>query len=157
MASPGGFDIIEGGLDREDVVDMLRMHVDRARAETGRGSAHALDLSGLKAPDIRFWSVRENGVLACIGALRQLSPDHGELKSMYAAEAARGHGAATALLTHIVAEARQRKLTRLSLETGSWAYFDRARAFYTRHGFVPCRPFGDYVDDPNSAFLTLSL
>ena len=46
---------------------------------------------------------------------------------------------------------------RLSLETGSWPYFEAARAFYRRHGFVECPPFGDYNPDPNSVFMTLEL
>jgi putative acetyltransferase len=149
--------IIEGGLDDSRVAALLRTHRVRARAETARGSAHALDLSGLRAPEVRFWSAWDGEVVTGIGALKRLSPDHGELKSMYTAEAARGRGVASALLRRIIEAARADGLTRLSLETGSWSYFAPARALYARHGFAECGPFGDYRDDPNSVFMTLAL
>jgi|SRR5689334_7233272 len=156
MPSPS-LQIVEGGLDDPRVVALLRTHVDRARAETARGSAHALDLSGLRAPDIAFWSAWEGDTVVGVGALKRLSAEHGEIKSMHTAEAARGRGIASALLRQIVASARARGMSRLSLETGSWAYFLPARALYARHGFVECAPFGDYREDPNSVFMTLEL
>lgn len=149
--------IIEGGLDDPRVLALLAAHVGRARAETARGSAHALDVSALQAPDITFWSAWDDDVVAGIGALRQLGPDHGEVKSMHTAESARRHGVGGAILRHIIATARGRGMTRLSLETGAWPYFAPARAFYARHGFVECEPFGDYRADPNSVFMTLAL
>ena len=149
--------IVEGGLDDPRVVALLRAHVDRSRAETARGSAHALDISGLKAPDVSFWSVWDGDALVGVGALRTLSPEHGEVKSMHTAEAARGRGVGSAILRHIVAAARARGMSRLSLETGSWPYFAPAREMYARHGFAECPPFGDYRPDPNSVFMTLAL
>ena len=149
--------IIEGGLDDPRVVALLHTHVTRARAETARGSAHALDLSGLRAPEISFWSAWEGDAVVGVGALKRLSAEHGEIKSMHTAEAARGHGIGSALLRHIMAAAQRRGMARLSLETGSWAYFLPARALYARHGFVECGPFGDYREDPNSVFMTLEL
>ena len=149
--------IAEGGLDDPRVIALLDAHVTRARAETARGSAHALDLSGLKAPDVTFWSVWDGDALLGVGALRALSADHGEVKSMHTAEAVRGRGVGSALLRHIVAAARARGMTRVSLETGSWPYFAPARALYARHGFADCPPFGDYRPDPNSVFMTLAL
>ena len=76
---------------------------------------------------------------------------------MHTAEAARGRGVGSAMLRHIIAAARARGMSRLSLETGSWAYFEPARALYRRHGFVESEPFGDYKPDPNSTFMTLAL
>jgi putative acetyltransferase len=149
--------IIEGGLDDPRVVDLLHTHRTRARAETAPESAHALDPSGLRAPEMTFWSVWEDDAVVGIGALKRLSADHGELKSMYTAEAARGRGVGSAILRHIMAAARARGMARLSLETGSWPYFAPARALYARHGFVECPPFGDYLPDPNSVFMTLAL
>ena len=156
--------ISEGGLDDPRVIELLHTHLRRARAETAPGSAHALDLSGLRAPDVTFWSAWEGGgagaegeTLVGVGALKRLSADHGEVKSMYAAEAARGRGVGSAILRHIITEARARGMTHLSLETGSWPYFIPARALYARHGFVDCLPFGDYQADPNSVFMTLAL
>ena len=149
--------IVEGGLDDLRVVALLHTHVTRARAETARGSAHALDLDGLRAPDVTFWSAWEDDQVVGVGALRRLSLDHGEVKSMHTAEAARGRGVGSALLLQIIATARARGMTRLSLETGSWSYFLPARALYARHGFVECGPFGDYREDPNSVFMTLGI
>ena len=149
--------IIEGGLDDPRVIALLRTHLELARAATARGSAHALDLSALRAPDLTFWSAWEGEILAGVGALRRLSADHGEVKSMHIAESMRRRGIGSAMLNHIVAEARRRGMSRLSLETGSWPYFAPARALYARHGFVECEPFGDYRLDPNSVFMTLEL
>ena len=139
------------------MVALLTTHVERARAETARGSAHALDLSGLRAPGITFWSAWEGDTLVGVGALRQLDATHGEVKSMHVAESARGRGVGAAMLEHIVRAARALGLSRLSLETGSWPYFAPARALYARRGFAECGPFGDYQADPNSVFMTLAL
>ena len=153
--------IIRGGLDDPRVIALLHTHVLRARAETAPGSAHALDLSGLRAPNVTFWSAweREANVdeLVAVGALKRLSDDHGEVKSMHTAEAARGRGIGSVLLRHIIAQAESSGMTRVSLETGAWPYFAPARALYARHGFVECAPFGDYRPDPNSVFMTLAL
>lgn len=149
--------IVEGGLDDPRVVALLATHVATARAETAPGSAHALDLSALRAPDVTFWSAWDGDDLAGVGALKRLAPDHGEIKSMHTAEALRGRGIGAAMLRHIIATARSCRMTRLSLETGSWPYFAAARALYARHGFVECAPFGDYRPDPNSVFMTLAL
>ena len=149
--------IVEGGLDDPRVVALLDAHVARARAETARGSAHALDLSGLRSPEVTFWSAWEGDAVVGVGALRRLSSDHGEVKSMHTAEAARGRGVGSAILRRIMAAARSRGMSRLSLETGAWPYFTPARALYARHGFVECAPFGEYREDPNSVFMTLSL
>lgn len=149
--------IVEGGLNDPRVVALLHTHVTRARAETARGSAHALDLSGLRAPEIAFWTAWEGEDVVGVGALKRLSAEHGEIKSMHTAEAARGRGVGSALLRQIMAAARARGMSRLSLETGAWAYFVPARALYARHGFVECAPFGEYREDPNSVFMTLEL
>ena len=149
--------IVDGGLEDPRVMALLRLHVTRARAETAPGSAHALDLSGLRAPDVTFWSVWDGDELVGVGALKRLSAEHGEIKSMHTVEAARGRGVGSALVRHIMAEARARGMRRLSLETGSWPYFLAARALYARHGFVECGPFGEYREDPNSVFMTVAL
>jgi putative acetyltransferase len=149
--------IVEGGLDDPRVVDLLHTHLTRARAETAPGSAHALDLSGLRGPEVTFWSAWEDDAVVGVGALKRLSADHGEVKSMHTAEAARGRGVGSAILLQIMAAARARGMLRLSLETGSWPYFSPARALSARHGFVECPPFGEYRADPNSVFMTVVL
>lgn len=149
--------ITDGGLDDARVQALLTHHFTTARAETGRGSAHALDLSGLKSPDIQFFSAWDGDTIVAIGALKKLSTSHGEIKSMHTEQSCRRKGAGSAILRHIIARARELGLTQLSLETGSWPYFIPAREFYKRHGFAECAPFGDYFPDPNSVFMTLEI
>jgi putative acetyltransferase len=139
------------------VIDLLQTHVTRARAETARGSAHALDLTGLQTPDISVWTIWHDDTLAGVGALKRLSADYGEVKSMYTAQSVRRRGAGSAMLQHIITTARASGMSRLSLETGSWDYFVPARAFYRSHGFAECPPFADYLPDKNSVFMSLAL
>src|ERR1051325_10998742 len=149
--------ITDGGLDDPRVQTLLLHHFKTARAETAPGSAHALDLGGLKSPDIHFWSAWEGECVIAIGALKRLTESHGEVKSMHTEQSHRRQGAGSAMLRHIIATAGQMGLSRLSLETGSWPYFNPARELYRRHGFVECPPFGSYVADPNSVFMMLEL
>jgi len=149
--------IIDGDLHDARVLDLLRIHLTNARAQTAPGSAHALDVAGLQAPGISFWTIWEDETLLGCGALKRLSADHGEVKSMHTAQVLRRKGVGSAMLRHIIASARVRGMVRLSLETGSWDYFRPAWALYVRHGFVVCGPFADYVLDPNSVFMTLDM
>ena len=149
--------IVLGDFSDSRVTDLLRIHLTTARAQTAPGSAHALDVDGLQAPDITFWTIWEDETLLGVGALKRLSADHGEVKSMHTAEPVRRMGAGSAMLRHIIAAARACSMTRLSLETGSWDYFRPARAFYARHCFVECPSFADYVPDSNSVFMSLDL
>ncbi|RXH21715.1 MULTISPECIES: GNAT family N-acetyltransferase [Bradyrhizobium] len=139
------------------VIALLDHHVTSARAQTAPGSAHALDLAGLRARDVAFWTGWDGEHLVATGALKTLSADHGEVKSMHTLQTARRRGFGGQMLRHIIAEAHARDLNRLSLETGSWVYFKPAHALYRAHGFVLCGPFEGYVEDPNSLFLTLDL
>lgn len=150
------FHIAPGDLNDPRVTDLLRVHLLTARAETAPGSAHALDLSGLRSPDITLWTIWEGETLAGVGALKRLSADHGEVKSMHTAQAMRGRGTGRAMLAHIVAAAQGTGMS-LSLETGAWDFFRPAHALYRSHGFTDCPPFGDYRPDPNSLFMTLDL
>jgi putative acetyltransferase len=149
--------IIQGDLGDPRVADLVQFHMSTARAQTAPGSAHALDLAGFVSPDISLWTVWEGNMLLGIGALKQLSADLGEVKSMHTVQSMRGKGVGSAMLGHIIAAARARGMSRLSLETGSWNYFRPAHAFYRRHGFVECPPFGDYAPDPNSVFMSRTL
>lgn len=149
--------ITDGGLDDPRVRTLLAHHFASARAETAPGSAHALDLSGLKSSDVHFWSAWDGDQVIAIGALKQLSESHGEIKSMHTEQSHRRKGVGSAMLRHILERARRMGLSRLSLETGSWPYFVPARELYRRHGFVECPPFGSYLPDPNSVFMTLEL
>ena len=111
--------ITDGGLDDPRVQALLAHHLNTARAATGRGSAHALDLNGLKAPDIQFWSAWEGDCVVAIGALKRLTVSHGEVKSMHTEQSCRRQGVGGAMLRHLIAKARDMELSRLSLETGS--------------------------------------
>jgi putative acetyltransferase len=149
--------IVRGDFGDPRVVALLDTHVTTASAATAHGSAHALDLSALQSPDIAFWTIWDDDVLLGCGALKRLSAEHGELKSMHTAQAARRRGAGGTMLAHLIAEARGAGLSRLSLETGSWDFFMPARALYARYGFIECGPFESYVPDSNSVFMTLEL
>jgi len=149
--------ISQGNFSDPRVVDLLHIHLTTAKAETAPGSAHALDLTELQSPDISFWVIWDDETLLGFGALKRLSTDHGEVKSMHTVQAMRGMGVGSAMLCHIIATARASGLSRLSLETGTWEYFRPARALYRSHGFVECSPFADYMLDPNSVFMSLDL
>lgn len=147
-------DIRTDDLHDEAVIGLLRAHLDEMHAMSPPGSVHALDLDRLRQPDITFWSLwHANEPVGCI-ALKTLGPGHGEIKSMRTAASFRGKGAGKALLQHLLTEARRRNLRRLSLETGSQAFFEPARRLYARFGFSCCAPFADYVQDPYSVFMT---
>lgn len=135
----------------------LEEHLRDMRAVSPPQSKHALDLDGLRRPEIRFWSAWQDDALIGCAALKRLDAAHGELKSMRVAPHARRQGLARMLLLHVLQQARAVGLARVSLETGSMAFFAPARALYAAHGFVPCAPFGDYREDPNSVFMTLAL
>lgn len=136
---------------------LLEEHLANMRELSPPESVHALDLSRLRSPDITFWTVWNGSLLLGCGALRELTPTHGEVKSMRTPKALRGKGAGRAVLQHMIGEARSRGYRRLSLETGSQPGFEPARTLYRSFGFTPCGPFGDYREDPNSFFMTLTL
>jgi putative acetyltransferase len=140
-----------------EIASLLDEHLGDMNAVSPPESKHALDLEGLRQPDITFWTLWEGAELAGCGALKELSAAHGEIKSMRTSSAFRRRGVAVKLLHHIIDEARRRGYQRLSLETGRVAYFEPARKLYTSFGFENCAPFGDYKDDPNSVFMTKDL
>jgi putative acetyltransferase len=140
-----------------EIIALLRAHLEHCRRWSPPQSVHALDLEALRAPEVSFWSAWEGATLLGCGALKQLDARHGEIKSMHTAAEHRGRGVALALLTHMAAVARARNYQRLSLETGSMPAFAPARALYARFGFTHTGPFGAYVPDPNSVFMTLEL
>jgi putative acetyltransferase len=140
-----------------DVHALLERHLDFCRATSPPEDVHALDLDGLGDPAVTFYSVRRDGELLAIGALKRLDASHGELKSMHTAAPARGQGVARALVDYLLAVARDRGYQRVSLETGSMDAFVPARRLYETAGFAPCGPFGHYSPSPNSTFMTMTL
>ncbi|HYF73142.1 MAG TPA: GNAT family N-acetyltransferase [Nocardioides sp.] len=141
----------------EDVRALLERHLTFANNHSPPEDVHALDVEALVHPSITFVSYRVAGELLGVGALKDLGEGHGELKSMHTAAEARGRGIAGAVLVHLIGLARERGLTRLSLETGTPEAFRPARSLYARHGFVECGPFGDYAPSAYSTFMTLAL
>lgn len=142
---------------RPDVTALLAEHLADMFATSPADSVHALDVAALQAPGVSFWTARRDEVLLGCAAMKELDPSHGEVKSMRTTTISRGTGVGSALLLHLIAEARSRGYTRLSLETGTEDYFEPAHTLYLRHGFVSTGPFADYTEDPNSAYFTLEL
>lgn len=150
-------DIVIDDLDGPEIRELLEEHLRNMREISPPESVHALDIEGLRRPEITFWTAREGGELLGCGALKELSHAHGEIKSMRTAARHLRKGVARRLLEHIIEEARRRGYTRLSLETGSQSEFEPARTLYARSGFDYCAPFADYTEDPNSVFMTREL
>jgi putative acetyltransferase len=137
--------------------ELLEEHLRSMHELSPPESVHALDLAALRRPEITFWTAWSDGTLVGCGALKELDPAHGEVKSMRTAMSHRRSGVGRAMLEHIVDEARSRAYTRLSLETGSMAAFLPARRLYESFGFGYCAPFAGYAEDPHSVFMTRTL
>jgi putative acetyltransferase len=146
-----------GELDCEDVRQLLAFHFEQMRSTSPADACHVLPLVGLRDPAITFWSLREHRRLLAVGALKELNIRHGEVKSMRTAPEVLGRGVGSAMLRHIVTEARRRGYERLSLETGSTEPFQPALRLYERHGFTRCAPFADYRPSPFTCFLAKEL
>lgn len=150
-------EIKKDDLSGPEIVIFLNRHLQNMIEVTPPGSVHALDIESLKKPEISFWSVWEDSLLICCGALKELDSQHGEIKSMRTDPSHSRKGVASYLLEFILNEAKRRKYRRISLETGSFEAFKPARNLYTKFGFTYCEPFAEYVKDPNSVFMTLKL
>ena len=144
-------------LSRPEIHALLNEHLQSMYELSPPESVHALDLEHLRRPGITFWSAWDGSVLLGCGALKELDPKHGEIKSMRTPNTLRRRGAGRAILAHMIAVARSRAYERLSLETGSMQAFKPAQRLYESFGFTYCGPFGDYVEDPNSVFMSLRL
>ncbi|HCM1325468.1 GNAT family N-acetyltransferase [Vibrio parahaemolyticus] len=144
-------------LERQQVLALLEEHLQDMYATSPPESVHALDVSKLKLPSITFWTGWDGEQLLGCVAMSQLEDGHAELKSMRTTPSARKQGVASRLLNHVIEQAKHQGMQRLSLETGSMAFFEPAHRLYEKHGFEYCEPFGDYQPDPNSRFMTLAL
>jgi putative acetyltransferase len=146
---------IRSGLtDDPRVVALVMHHQKTALEQTEAGCGHALDMSGLTRPGITLYSAWEGETLLGTAALKRLDQTHGEVKTMHTVAEARRRGVGAMLVQHVMAEARSMGLTRLSLETGSWPYFQPAIALYRAQGFTECGPFGDYHPSEHSVYMT---
>ena len=150
-------DIRLDDLSGEKIVALIQLHLNNMASISPPESCHALAIDSLKRPNIQVWSAWEDDDLMGCGALMQLDQTHGEIKSMRTAAQHLQKGVGAAILKHIIQIAREQGLKRLSLETGSQIEFIPARKMYEKFGFVECPPFGEYVLDPLSVFMTKML
>ena len=141
----------------KEIAEFLEDHITDMKSVSPPESKHALDLDGLRQPEITFWSVWNESQLIGCGAIKELNNLHGEIKSMRVLAAYRGKGVASHLLEHIINTSKGRGYRTVSLETGSMAFFEPARRLYIKYGFVACSAFGNYKEDPNSVFMSRSL
>jgi len=146
--------IVADDLSGPQIAKFLDEHVQEMRSITPLESKHALDLDGLRQPEITFWSVMDGENLVGCGAIKRLDASHAEVKSMRTVPARKRSGIASLLLEHIITEAERMGFTRLSLETGSGGFFLPARKLYEKFRFEYCEPFADYQPDPRSVFMT---
>ncbi len=149
--------IIQDDLTGRAIAHFLEEHMEDMKDTSPPESIHALDLEELKQPDITFWSVYDGDQLIGCGALKRLTDKHCEIKSMRTSAIHRGKGVASTLLKHMIDTATSTGYTRVSLETGSMAFFEPARRLYRNYGFLECLPFGEYQVDPNSVYMTKAL
>ncbi len=151
------FEIKLDDLLGEEIVLLLKEHLDDMRATSPPESIHALDLAKLKDPSVQFWTIWKGKLLAGCGAIKKLDASHGEIKSMRTANNFQKQGIGSILLIHMLNEANSMGYRKLSLETGTMDYFKPAHSLYAKYGFKDCSPFSDYCDDPYSKFMTLDL
>ena len=145
---------IEGNFEHPEVNELLTKHFIELRAASPEGSAHVLDIPGLKAPSIKFWSLWENEKLLGCGALKFLDKHHGEFKSIRVHDKFRNKGNGVKVMEHLIREAIKLNIERLSIETGAGKFFEPARKLFKKCNFEPCGPFAHYKEDVNSIYLT---
>ena len=146
---------IEGNFDNHKVHELLIKHFIELRSVSPEGSAHVLDIAGLKDPSIKFWSLWEKSDLIGIGALKFFNKEHGEFKSIRVSDKFRGKGNGSKIINHLINEAKKLDIKKLSLETGSGKFFIPARKLFSKYGFKVCEPFSHYKDDTNSVYMSM--
>ena len=145
---------IEGNFDNQEVHELLVKHFIELRAASPEGSAHVLDIPGLKVSSIKFWSLWQNEMLMGCGALKFLDKEHGEFKSIRIHNDFRNQGNGINVINHLINEAKKLNINRLSIETGAGDFFIPARKLFKKCGFETCKPFAHYKEDVNSVYLT---
>ena len=148
---------IENNFDHPLVNELLRKHFIELRSVSPKGSAHVLDIPGLKTSSIRFWSLWERDKLVGCGALKFLDKEHGEYKCIRVADKFRNNGMGEKIISHLIDQAKQIGIKKLSAETGAGDFFAPARKLFKKFGFKSCKPFAHYKEDPNSCYYNLKL
>ena len=146
---------IEGNFDNPKVNELLIKHFDELRVASPEGSAHVLDIPGLKVSSIKFWSLWDNEKLIGCGALKFLDKEHGEFKSIRIHDDFRNQGHGTNVINHLISEAKKLNIKRLSIDTGAGDFFIPARKLFKKTGFIVCEPFAHYKKDINSVYLSM--
>ena len=146
---------IEGNFDNQEVNELLIKHFIELRSVSPEGSAHVLDIAGLKDPSIKFWSLWDESDLVGSGALKFLDEEHGEFKSIRVNDKFKNKGYALKIIDHLINQAKKLDIKRLSLETGSGEFFMPARKLFTKCGFEVCEPFSHYKNDINSVYMSM--
>ena len=148
---------IEGNFDNSEVNELLLNHFKELRSVSPEGSTHVLDISGLKDPSIKFWSIWEDSRLVGCGAIKLFDQKHGEFKSIRVTNDFRKKGYGEKILKHLLIKAKSLNLRKLSIETGSGDFFKPARELFQKIGFKKCPPFAHYKEDPNSCYMNLDI
>ena len=148
---------LENNFDHPEVNNLLTKHFIELRSVSPEGSAHVLDIPGLKTPSIKFWSLWDNNQLIGCGALKFLDETHGEFKSIRVADKHRKKGMGEKIISHLITEAKKIGIKRLSIETGAGEFFSPARKLFKKFGFTACKPFAHYKEDPNSCYFDLEI
>ena len=146
---------IEGNFDNSEVLELLNKHFTELRSVSPEGSAHVLDIEGLKDKNIKFWSLWEDNLLMGCGALKFLNKEHGEFKSIRVEDRFRKKDNGIKILKHLIFEAKKLNIKRISVETGTGDFFTPARKLFNKCGFKLCKPFAHYKEDPNSCYMTM--
>jgi len=148
---------IENNFDDPQVNELLIKHFIELRSVSPPGSTHVLDIPGLKDPTIRFWSLWDDKELIGCGALKLLEKNHGEFKSIRVADKYRKNGMGEKIISHLIDQAKQIGIKKLSIETGSGDFFTPARKLFKKFGFKKSEPFAHYKIDPNSCYFSLNI
>ena len=146
---------IENNFEDPKVNELLNKHFIELRSVSPEGSSHVLDIPGLKDPSIRFWSLWEHNELLGCGAIKIFNDEHGEFKSIRVADKFRNSGVGEKIISHLIDQAKQIGIKKLSIETGAGDFFSPARKLVKKFGFKPCKPFAHYKEDPNSCYYNL--
>ena len=145
---------VEGNFDHPDVNKLLTKHFIELQSASPEGSAHVLDIPGLRTSSIKFWSLWLKDDLFGCGALKFLDKKHGEFKSIRIHDEFRNKGFGIKIINHLIDEAKKLGIKRISIETGAGKFFEPARKLFKKSNFIPCKPFAHYKEDENSIYLT---
>jgi len=148
---------IENNFDNPEVNDLLNKHFIELRSVSPKGSTHVLDIPGLKDSSIKFWSLWDENQLIGCGALKFLSNDHGEFKSIRISDKFKRKGYGSNIINHLISKAKSLNIKKISVETGSGIFFEPARKLFTNCGFKKCGPFAHYKEDPNSCYFNIDI